>query len=174
IFSQNNDWKIIEYGVKILEIKVDKNSEELKSGDSISITEYATINLKNEEILSATKNKEKTTFGSGIINSGVSLIKPEEIYNFKKNSIYKIYQPNFINDELFIEVILDEKTNEKQLTDLNKNVKFLKFINSTKYINPRETNARKYDYLFGKNKYSGSMILHSVQRGTLLIYFNKN
>ncbi len=44
----------------------------------------------------------------------------------------------------------------------------------TTYRNPKATNLRKYDYTFGKGKYSYSMILHSAQTGTLLIYLNKN
>ena len=174
VFSQNKEMKIIDDGVTIRKIYEDKNAENLKSGDSILITDFSSLNLKNREIKNPQQKSEKTTFSQGIINSAASLIKPEEIYTFKKNSKYRIYQPNFLNDELVVEVLLDEKTNEKQLTDLNKTVKFLNFVSTTKYINPKESNLRKFDYTFGKGKYSYSMILHAVQRATLLIYFNKN
>lgn len=174
VFSQNKEVIIIDDGVSIRKIYEDENTGNLKSGDSIIITDYSTLNLRNKEIKNQEQKAEKTTFSPGIINSAASLIKPEEIYTFKKNSKYKIYQPNFLNNEVVVEVSLDEKINEKQLTDLNKTVKFLNFVNTTKYVNPKESNIRKFDYIFGKGKYSYSMVLHAVQRATLLIYFNRN
>jgi hypothetical protein len=174
IFSQNNIWETVANEIKINKINEDKNAENLKTGDSIKITDYSTLNFENREVKNSKLIIEKTTYENGIINSGISLIKPEEIYEFKKNSKYKIYHPYFLNDEINLELVLNENTTEEELNLLIKNIKSLPFINSTKYLNPRESNKRKYDANFGKEKYSISMIMHSAQQKTILVYFVLN
>ncbi len=80
IFSQNDEWKTIEYGTKIQIILEDTNAENLKIGDSINIINFSVLNLKNKEIPNSKQSDEKTTYGTGIINSAASLINPEEMF----------------------------------------------------------------------------------------------
>ena len=55
---------------------------------------------------------------------------------------------------------------------MTKKLNSLHFICSTRYLSPRESITQKYDSIFGKGKYSYSMVSYSVQRGTLLVYFD--
>ena len=52
--------KIIDDGVTIRKIYEDKNAENLKSGDSILIIDFSSLNLKNREIKNPQQKSEKT------------------------------------------------------------------------------------------------------------------